>query len=146
MKRTPLNTAKAVKTYQERRKAKLIADRLAGIRPSGGLKKEGRRANTMKARDKAARQECLARGHCQAEGYRFACDGRLCWCHIITRICLLLRWSPRNCLCLCLRHEMWFTAHPKAFKTWVNRKFSGLYDVLKRESNTPKGIVEDIAA
>lgn len=55
-----------------------------------------------------------ARGYCQNPACKTPISGfnRLCWCHIIPRKHLSLRWLPENALCLCLMCESYFTAHP----------------------------------
>lgn len=55
-----------------------------------------------------------SRGYCQnPDCHRSISDWNpLCWCHIIPRKYLALRWLPENALCLCLECEKYFTVHP----------------------------------
>lgn len=127
--------ARSAQRWRENRRDKLKAEGPKRLASRSPIAKVGPRLKSYKKQDEAARAECLARGRCQAQGFEIECFGRHVWAHIITRACILLRWEPDNCLCLCLGHEMYFTGNRKVFKDWVNSTFDGLYDKLKARSN-----------
>jgi 5-methylcytosine-specific restriction endonuclease McrA len=62
--------------------------------------------------------------------------GNLQCAHIIGRRNLATRWDLENLITLCIScHLYWAHKEPVAFVDWLNKKFPGKVEKLKRKSN-----------
>ena len=78
---------------------------------------------------------------CRSLGYCEKCNSQigLCWCHIITRSILKLRYEEKNNLCLCNSCHKHFHNKPLEFSDFVRKKKGvATYKWLIRESNKLK--------
>jgi HNH endonuclease len=68
-------------------------------------------------------------GRCQADEPH---AGNLQAAHLISRSYKAIRTNTKNVTTLCAKHHMYFTHHPLEWENWVEDKWPGRWDELKR--------------
>lgn len=95
-------------------------------------KRPPKKSNHMARADQAFSKYIRARdGECVADGEH---AGNLQCAHIISRSYRSIRVNPDNAVCLCARHHLYFTHRPLEWHDWVEARFPGRWDELKREA------------
>ena len=74
-------------------------------------------------------------GYCMFRGSDdITCGGVLQAAHVIGRGNLFLRWNPKNAICICAGHHVWYTFHPEAWREMMET-FHEPYDWLLAHRN-----------
>ena len=94
------------------------------------------KADYMKRADKLFSKYVRARdGSCVAVGEAGVdCAGYLQCAHIISRSYKSIRVDPDNAVCLCAAHHTFWTHRPLEWQSWVEGRFPGRWDRLRREA------------
>jgi len=102
--------------------------------PKTGLKLRSKTnsLSAMRAAISKAEEHCRARGSCERCGTVHELTAH----HIIARRHRAVSALDDNLVCLCFRcHICWAHVQPAEFRAWLEERYPGRYDALKRLSN-----------
>ena len=71
-------------------------------------------------------------------------DEGLQWCHIISRSMKTIRWSLKNCLCLCAGCHFWGHKYPIDFGIWLIKSFGEEWYYGLKQTPKKKAFFDEI--
>jgi len=75
-------------------------------------------------------------GYCQLKGLdSIRCSSQLQNMHIESRGRLGIRYNPKNALCGCSGHHVWYTFHPSDFDALVKKHFPKQWKYVEAHKN-----------